>query len=72
MHSQVVIKGFREAMKVAVERIKEVSVKIGDKGAEEKRELLKKCAQTSLNSKIISKYKDFFSEMVVNAVEHLE
>lgn len=33
---------------------------------------MKKCAQTSLNSKIISKYKEFFSEMVVKAVEHLE
>ncbi len=37
-----------------------------------RREILKKCAQTSLNSKIISKYKEFFSEMVVDAVEHLE
>ena len=35
--------------------IKEVSVKIGDKTESEKRELLEKCAQTSLNSKIISK-----------------
>ena len=59
-------------MAKCLERIKEVSVKIQDKEPEEKRELLKKCAQTSLNSKIISKYKEFFSEMVVNAVEHLE
>jgi T-complex protein 1 subunit eta len=72
MHSQVIIKGYREAMKKCVERIREVSVKIGDKSPEEKRQLLKKCAETSLNSKIISKYKEFFSEMVVNAVEHLE
>jgi T-complex protein 1 subunit eta len=72
MHSQVIIKGFREAMKQAVMRIKEVSVKISDKDLVERRDLLKKCAQTSLNSKIISKYKEFFSEMVVNAVEHLE
>lgn len=72
MHSQIIIKGYREAMKQCIERLKEVSVRIGDKSAEERRDLLKKCAQTSLNSKIISKYKDFFSEMVVNAVEHLE
>ena len=44
MHSQVIIKGYREAMKKCVERIKEVSVKITDKEPEEKRELLKKCA----------------------------
>lgn len=55
-----------------MQRIKEVSVKIADKDVKERRELLKRCAETSLNSKIISKYKEFFSEMVVNAVEHLD
>lgn len=59
-------------MKQCIERIRDVSVKIGDKTPEEKRALLRKCAETSLNSKIISKYKEFFSEMVVNAVTHLE
>lgn len=59
-------------MQKCVERIKEISVKISDKDKGERRDLLKKCASTSLNSKIISKYKEFFSEMVVNAVEHLE
>lgn len=72
MHSQIIIKGYREAMAKCVERIKEISVKISDKSPGERRDLLKKCAQTSLNSKIISKQKEFFSEMVVNAVEHLE
>jgi T-complex protein 1 subunit eta len=72
MHSQTIIKGFREARQVCIDRIKEVSVKIIDKSPEEKRELLRKCAETSLNSKLISKYKEFFSEMVVDAVEHLE
>lgn len=55
-----------------MERIREISVKIADKSAEEKRDLLIKCAQTSLNSKIISKYKEFFSEMVVDAVLYLD
>ena len=63
MHSQIIIKGFREACEVCVARIKEISVKIGDKTPEEKRELLIKCSETSLNSKIISKYKNFFSLM---------
>jgi T-complex protein 1 subunit eta len=70
MHSSVIIKGYREAMQKSVERIREISIKIADD--EGRREILKKCAQTSLNSKIISKYKEFFSEMVVKAVEHLE
>jgi T-complex protein 1 subunit eta len=31
MHSQIIIKGYREAMQKCIERIKEVSVKIADK-----------------------------------------
>lgn len=72
MHSSVIIKGYREAMRACIDRIKEVSIKIADDSQEGRRDILKKCAQTSLNSKIISKYKEFFSDMVVKAVEHLD
>lgn len=72
MHSQIIIKGFREAKQICLDRIREISVKIDGKTAEEKTELLRKCAETSLNSKLISAYKAFFSEMVVRAVQHLE
>ena len=34
-------------------------------------DLLKKCAATALSSKLIARQKDFFSEMVVDAVRHL-
>ena len=72
MHSQIIIKGYREALKLCLDRIKEISIKIGDKSPEEKRDLLMKCAMTSMNSKIISREKKFFAEMVVDAVEHLD
>jgi T-complex protein 1 subunit eta len=72
MHPSVIIKGYREAMAKSIERIKDVSIKIADESPEARRDILKKCSQTSLNSKIISKYKEFFSDMVVKAVEHLE
>jgi T-complex protein 1 subunit eta len=65
MHASVIIKGYREAMQKCVERIKEVSIKIADESIEGRRDILKKCAQTSLNSKIISNYKEFFGDMVV-------
>ena len=71
MHSQIIIKGYRAALQLCCDRIKEISVKINDKTAEEKRNLLIQCAQTSLNSKIISKNKDFFGKMVVDAVERI-
>ena len=34
--------------------------------------MLLKCAETSLNSKLLSHYKSFFAEMVVSAVEKLD
>ena len=72
MHSQIIIKGYREACAKCIDRIKEISVKIADKSEAEKRDLLIKCSETSLNSKIISNYKNFFSEMVVDAVLYLD
>jgi len=70
MHPSVIIKGYREAMARSIERIRSVSIQIAED--ESRREILKKCAETALNSKIIAKQKEFFSEMVVKAVEHLE
>lgn len=72
MHSQIIIKGYRDACQKCIQRIKEIAVRISDKSDEEKRDLLIKCAETSLNSKIISKNKVFFSKMVVDAVEYLD
>jgi T-complex protein 1 subunit eta len=72
MHSSVIIKGYRTAMQLCIERINEISVKIADKSEAEKRDLLLKCAMTSLNSKIISKHKLFFGNMVVDAVMKLD
>jgi T-complex protein 1 subunit eta len=72
MHSQIIIKGYRQACQQCLDRIREVSVKIADKTDDEKKDLLIKCAQTSLNSKIISKYKEFFAGMVVDAVLYLD
>ena len=34
--------------------------------------LLKKCAATALSSKVIARQKEFFSQMVVDAVRHLD
>lgn len=71
MHPCVIMDGYREALRVCTDRIREISLKINDKSEEEKRDLLMKCAQTSLNSKIIARQKEFFSKIVVDAVMHL-
>ena len=69
LHAQVVIKGYREAQNEAIKRIKEVAVKIDPK---ERRNILLKCAQTSLSSKLVASYREFFAEIIVSAVEKLE
>lgn len=38
----------------------------------EHRELLEKCAATTLSSKLVAHQKDFFAKMVVDAVMHLD
>lgn len=72
MHPQVIIKGYRKAMQLCIERIHQISIKMKDKELVQKRDMLKKCAMTSLNSKLINTYKDFFGEMVVDAVLRLD
>ena len=48
------------------------AVKINDKSEEEKNNLLYRYTQTFLNSKIIANYKEFLSEMILEAKEKLE
>lgn len=72
MHSQIIIKGYRESLKLCIDRIKEISVKMNNEDAEAQRQVLLRCAMTSLNSKIIARYREFFGNMVVDAVMHLD
>lgn len=69
MHPQVIVKSYRKACMLAVEKIKELEVKVAD--AEGRREMLETVAGTALNSKLISRHKSFFAPMVVDAVQCL-
>lgn len=71
MSSQTIINGFYDALGFAKEKLQELAYPI-NKSSEEREDMLVKCAATSLNSKLIAPYKDFFSKMVVSAVERLE
>ncbi len=51
---QGIIRSFRQAAQLAVARVRELAVDIGGKDVEECKQLLEKCAQTSLNSKLVS------------------
>lgn len=73
VHPQAIIRAFRSAALIAVKRVKELATDISSgKSDVERKELLKKCAMTSLNSKLVSGEREFFGEMVVNAVTRLD
>ncbi|KAI9020471.1 chaperonin Cpn60/TCP-1 family [Hyaloraphidium curvatum] len=69
---QVVIKGFRTASHLAINRVKELAVSVERRNEAEFRDLLEKCAATAMSSKLIHSHKDFFKKMVVDAVLHLD
>ncbi|CEM20855.1 unnamed protein product [Vitrella brassicaformis CCMP3155] len=72
LHPQIVSRGFRKASQVALNKLEDIQINLSDKTNDEKRDLLQKCAETTLNSKLVSGYKKFFSTMVVDAVMTLD
>lgn len=51
---QAIIKAFRAAATLAVQQVKDSSISIAGKDEEEKKQMLQKCASTTLNSKLVS------------------
>ncbi|VEU21625.1 DEKNAAC102610 [Brettanomyces naardenensis] len=78
MSSNVIIKGYRSACRLACAQVKELQIELKRKQADgttddpEFRELLKKCAKTAMSSKLIQVNSDFFADMVVDAVQCLD
>jgi len=70
VHPQLIIRAIRKSSQLAVERINELCAKIGTE--ENKRETLTKCAATAMSSKLVAANKEFFSNMVVDAVLSIE
>jgi len=65
---QTILKGYRKACSLALEKLHQLAIDIGAKTQKEKEEMFIKCAETTLNSKLISGYKEFFAKMVVDCV----
>lgn len=70
--THTIAKGYRKAVKLAVDKIREIAVKIEKGNHQEFRELLERCASTAMSSKIIHKNSKFFTKMVVDAVLTLD
>ncbi|KAF9512766.1 hypothetical protein BS47DRAFT_1462550 [Hydnum rufescens UP504] len=64
----LIMKGYRLAAQMAIDRVKEIQVTIDKTDSQQFRSLLLKCASTSMSSKLIHSQKPFFSQMVVDAV----
>ncbi|KAG7882099.1 hypothetical protein KL905_000407 [Ogataea polymorpha] len=69
MPSHVITKAFRKACDLACEKIRELQVELAtDHSDAEMRQLLERCAQTAMSSKIIQNNKELFTKMAVDAV----
>ncbi|EDO18131.1 hypothetical protein Kpol_1031p35 [Vanderwaltozyma polyspora DSM 70294] len=69
--SHIIMKGYRKAVQLAIEKINELSVDITE-NKEDNRELLERCAKTAMTSKLIYNNADFFVKMCVDAVLSLD
>ena len=68
---QTIIRGYRKAAELAIQKLKDMSIDLTTKTQEEKNDMLRKCAETTLNSKLVADYKEFFADMVVKAINIL-
>lgn len=73
MHPSVMIRAVRTACQLAVDKVKALSVQVKpcedrEQASHEWRELLERCASTSLNSKLIASHRNHFARLVVDAV----
>lgn len=71
MNPQIVIRGYKQALEFCLTNLESLVITI-DNSPERRREMLIRCAETALNSKLLSSYKQFFAEIVVSAVEKLD
>merc|ERR1719163_1480798 len=73
VHPQIVVRAYRRASRLAVERLRELAVGVAElPDADATRAMLERCAGTALNSKLVSGHKAFFAPMVVDAIDCLD
>eukprot|EP00906_Rhabdomonas_costata_P036590 RCo051317 len=72
MAPQVIIKAYRQACTLAVQKLEALAVKPQTDTPQQMYDVLLSCAKTSLNSKLIASHGDFFGKMAVQSVSILD
>lgn len=72
MNPQTIISGYKLAHNHIKEKLESLAIKVDTANDASKREILVRCGETALNSKLLAHYKTFFAEMCVEAVTALE
>eukprot|EP01130_Rhizamoeba_saxonica_P006188 TRINITY_DN2458_c0_g1_i1.p1 TRINITY_DN2458_c0_g1~~TRINITY_DN2458_c0_g1_i1.p1 ORF type:complete len:550 (-),score=135.21 TRINITY_DN2458_c0_g1_i1:28-1677(-) len=72
IHPQTIIRTYRKACELAKQRVRELTHSVETGNAQELRELLERCAATSLNSKLIGSHANFFAKIVTDTVLQLD
>ncbi|CAK9298105.1 unnamed protein product [Gordionus sp. m RMFG-2023] len=72
VHPQIIMKSYKKATLMALEKLNELSVTIKKDNPKEFTEILTNLACTALSSKILAQSKRYFAEMVVQAVQMLQ
>ncbi|KAL4178913.1 hypothetical protein AMTRI_Chr13g84570 [Amborella trichopoda] len=67
VHPWNLIRSYRTTSYLAINKIKELAVSIEGRSFEEKKDLMQKCAATTLSSTLIGGEMEFFASMVVDA-----
>jgi thermosome len=67
VHPTIIFRGYRKALSKANEILQQIAIKIDIND----RETLLKVAETSMNSKLISRVKKQFANIAVNAINHI-
>ena len=68
VHPQFICRCYRNAINFCISKLDSLAVDIKS----DEREILEKCAATTLRSKLVSDSREFFAKMIVDAVFHLD
>lgn len=72
VNAQLIVAGYRKACRLALARSEQVAINLETKTEQERKELVMRVAETSLNSKLLSNHKKLFGAMCYEAVSRLD